>query len=373
MSEARDKIGFVEMWRGIAIITVVWHHYTARIPYSVMGADHPAAVSLPLGKIGVLIFFVISGYLIAASLRKSPDLASFYAKRISRIWPLFIAATLFVTLAMQFLDPPVVMRGQDAFYSEERHWYDVIGSLFFLADFGFQWADGAYWSILVELKFYALVGLFAAASPKHFDRWFALLALCVSGPQILIEILMPDRFGGMIQMANGLLIARYLPFFAVGILLYSRRFDGLITACIMIVVARLFLVGSEVAGLSAPVLLRFMAIFGVIVAIDGVLLGGRMFRFVGRYSYSLYLFHQMIGLSLIKLFVPHMPFDAAIIVAFALVMALAVAMSEGFEWRFRRYFNAPLHALFSRVGLGRFAVSPGASGTPPSPERRRPA
>lgn len=350
------KDNFIQVWRGIAALLVIYFHLSSRVPPSSLGMSEGPSLIFYSGKIGVLIFFIISGYLIVQSLQFSKNLASFYAKRISRIWPLFVLASVLIFLFLQLIDPPVVLTGPKKFYTHDPSVVDLAGSLFFLEDLGFHWVDGVFWSILVELKFYMWIGLLAAISQKDFIRHFALAALLMSGLEMLISFShIPELRPAQLAL-NGVFIAQYLPFFAIGALLVGKRDRGLLAAVIVLALAR---AGFETFGDPNFDALRtgqFLVVLAIVVAGDAMLLRSRIFLTLGDYSYSWYLFHQMIGLSLIKAFSSAMGYDEALVAVLCITFAIAVAASWAAEWRFRDQVYRALLALFTQIGLKRLSL-----------------
>ena len=349
---------FIEVWRGIAVLIVVYYHYVGRIPTASFGDVGSPWLPFYSGKLGVLAFFVISGFLITKSLGYSKNLADFYAKRLSRIWPLFIAASVFVFIGLQFVSPPVVLEGGKPFYTGERTAVDLIGTIFFLEDLGFEWIDGVYWSILVELKFYFFIGLMAAIWPASFDARFAAAAALLGLAELSCELFLPERYLMAKRLLNGLLVAQYLPFFAVGVLLFTRRAGRLLTLNMILVLA---FMGTKIASdpdFELTGTLRFLVALIALLAFDIAFLRERIFLFLGRYSYSLYLFHQMIGLAIINMLAARIGFNAAVIAAFAIVLVISVTMSELFEWRWRARTQARLARLFSLLRLDRLRLGP---------------
>lgn len=80
--------------RLLAASLVFWSH-----EFSITGQVDPAIFpGLTRGKLGVYIFFAISGYLVTESWTRDPHPVRFLLKRVLRIWPGLIAATLLVTL-----------------------------------------------------------------------------------------------------------------------------------------------------------------------------------------------------------------------------------------------------------------------------------
>ena len=74
----------IDAMRAFAICTVVLFHYTTTWPS--LDTD---GWRFPSGWVGVEIFFLISGYCIAETIRRSSSAADFLARRISRLYPAF--------------------------------------------------------------------------------------------------------------------------------------------------------------------------------------------------------------------------------------------------------------------------------------------
>ena len=83
-------MGGFDYLRLIAAVLVVAHH--ARV----LDGGPPLTLGLgpDLGALGVGVFFVISGYLVAGSLERTPRTGAFVAKRALRIFPGLLAALL---------------------------------------------------------------------------------------------------------------------------------------------------------------------------------------------------------------------------------------------------------------------------------------
>lgn len=363
MEKIKDT--FIEQWRGIAVFIVVYFHYSDRLPPAAFGFSQGPSINQHIGKLGVLLFFIISGYLIAKSLEASKTLADFYAKRISRIWPLFILANLTVFVFLQFFSPPTVTTGDYQFYEKGRDVVDLIGTMFFAADLGFDWIDGAFWSLLVELKFYFFIGMCAVLFPKRFATAFCVFALAASGLDFLI--LYFDRSGPIgfsdseqfrvvSQILHGLFVSQYLPIFAIGVALYRKKFDGLFTAVIFMACITALIGVYEIHLFKAEDNALFIMLFAFLVAADHVLFRDAIFMWIGKYSYAIYLFHQMIGLTIMKMIAPYITMDAAIVIALLSVSAIAWGASWLCEWRFRKLFIANLIRLFSLVGLNKLLI-----------------
>lgn len=361
-----QKNANIEIWRGIAVFIVVYFHFSARLePASLNSSAHPIVLN-HIGKLGVYIFFVISGYLIAMSLETSKSLADFYSKRISRIWPLFILANISIFVFLMFVPAPVDNVGPITFNTKSANVFDLIGTSFFLKDLGFRWVDGVYWSILVELKFYFFAGIFAWLFGPRYIRLFAIAAILiwlvdfsviVYSSEGRLTIAGHGTLRSFTMVYHALFIPHYLPFFALGMLMFRGKLDGLSSALAACCVITGLVAIDEDQIFSLRPNAIFLALLASALAIDTLLLRNRVFLWLGTYSYSLYLFHQMIGLSLISRFVPHMGIDLAIVAALGIICLISYGASQLVEWRFRRPCADLIMMVMRPLGLDKKVVA----------------
>jgi peptidoglycan/LPS O-acetylase OafA/YrhL len=138
--------------RGLAIIWVVLHNTTDHLPPTLHGASRVLALLLHPGWIGVQLFFALSGFLITAGLldtqRATNYFSAFYARRALRILPLYyivLLLLLIVAPALQ-LGPTLLrtnMKEQLSLWLFTVNWTHV-------APYGF----GHFWSLSIEEQFY---------------------------------------------------------------------------------------------------------------------------------------------------------------------------------------------------------------------------
>jgi len=82
------RLGWLDALRGFAAVTVVFRHTGATlIPW--LYRDTSGLVDT--GSFGVFLFFLVSGYIVPASLERRGDLRAFWIGRYFRIYPVFIA------------------------------------------------------------------------------------------------------------------------------------------------------------------------------------------------------------------------------------------------------------------------------------------
>lgn len=128
---------------------------------------------------GVPIFFVISGFLISASLGRNPDLRSYAINRFLRIYPGLWASTLVTLLAIVFFGDriwrAIELSGDSATYiiskwlAAQLTFAQFYNPFLLKANYGVGHLNGSLWTIPVELQFYVtlpMVVLFARGTAR---------------------------------------------------------------------------------------------------------------------------------------------------------------------------------------------------------------
>lgn len=92
MSLPKHRIAALDGLRGLAILMVILNHLHLGLLYtSTPGWFHPiVSMIINSGSIGVLIFFMLSGYLMATIYPTVPSAFDFWQKRYTRIFPAFV-------------------------------------------------------------------------------------------------------------------------------------------------------------------------------------------------------------------------------------------------------------------------------------------
>lgn len=149
------RILWLDVLRGAAILMVVLFHFTVRYPQKYPGnaLSGDPSLSLGFGWIGVHLFFMISGFIIYHTIQNKKGPLSFLTARLSRLMPPYWAA-IAVILGLEYLHAAV--------FSEPNRngLYDTLLNVAMVPDiFHARYLDGAFWSLFVEVKFYALFAL----------------------------------------------------------------------------------------------------------------------------------------------------------------------------------------------------------------------
>lgn len=141
------RLDFVDGLRAIAILTVFLTHGTEQLkPVSEHGAFLTKVVyDLNFGRLGVVTFFAISGFLIPSSVRgdRAEGALRFVISRLFRLYPVFWLSVMPSVITLYW------MSGKDL------PWPDIMLNFTMLPRFfGAEYANSAYWTLEVETIFY---------------------------------------------------------------------------------------------------------------------------------------------------------------------------------------------------------------------------
>ena len=83
------RLAWLDVLRGVAALCVVFDHFGSFVPPRIQ-----ATVSqwLDPGTYGVFVFFLISGYIVPASLERKGSVRTFWVSRVFRLYPLYLLA-----------------------------------------------------------------------------------------------------------------------------------------------------------------------------------------------------------------------------------------------------------------------------------------
>lgn len=360
-SPLRGHIEAIDTLRAIAVLLVV--------------AFHAAPNAMPGGFIGVDIFFVLSGYVIArrylfALLSGRETLASFFAARFRRLLPAAALVMLVTTIAMSILAKPEALHN----FSQT-----LMAQPFYVQNFVF-WYQGDYfesplqkpllhtWSLAVEEQFYIAFAIAILAA----GRWPRLLLVLLIGGalvSIVAGLLLVDRSP---KTAFFMLPTRAWQFaFGIGAYIVAQRLtDADRPLPFASALAVLGTLGCLLSGLmwteaaSFPSSHAAWASLCVVAALLGFEFQGapaalrlRSVRYVGTVSYGFYLWHWP-PLAIYYVATggaPRVPFAICLmIVAFAAASASYHLIERPI--RTRRLLRSPRQGAIGVIAVGAGAV-----------------
>ena len=313
--------------RGVAVLLVMLFHASHDVQ------SFPMAVYISFGWAGVDLFFVLSGFLITGILFDTRDqkgyFANFYARRILRIWPLYLAL-----LGVMFLAVPAIAPhwGAAAMGSAKPAWAFLLFVQNLAIGHVVTGPLSATWSLAVEEQFYFAWPLVIWLLPRKAIMRLAA-ALIVGSPLLRLGLLLGHAHFSMyyntLTRLDGLAVGSFLA-------IWLRDTEA--------ATVKRWAVAMLPAALIAAILLdqawiRYSAVAvasGAIVCLSFFMIPrNRFVQFTGRISYGLYLTHlAAFGLATkpeLRRHYPHSPAfnDGAYLIA-GLVMSYAIASLSWF-------------------------------------------
>lgn len=330
MSASRPALAYMPQLdglRGLAVAAVLVQHAVPTIGRSV-----------PLARLGVVLFFVLSGYLITRLLLAARDRAEadgnwrgafgrFYANRATRILPIYVL---------------VVGLGLAIGVGAARSYWPYLVT--FTTNWGMairgEWPDAYFhfWTLAVEEQFYLLWPLVILFGPRRWLPWLAG-ALVVIGP----------LFRGLAAAGGWHTVAIYcltpacvdsLGAGALVALIGGRTGRRLAVGCTATAIAVLALAGGTwpkavatdlaAAGLFAWAVHRAAGGFR---GPGGWLLAIAPLRYLGRVSYGMYVYHvflpplALLVFEAVGLYDPKVGLTPSVIAMLGVVLIGTVVMS----------------------------------------------
>jgi peptidoglycan/LPS O-acetylase OafA/YrhL len=281
-----NKLLSVEWLRGVAALGVcVMHIFCA---FDFFSKDElifqtyifPIAIA---GRIGVAVFFVISGFIIPYSMYQNrytfSNVGKFLLRRFARLEPPYLFS---IVLALATMAAVAWVRGLP--FSVD--WSGVALHLGYLNVF-FQkpWLCGVYWSLAIEFQYYLLIACLypLLTHPKPTYRLLFFVGTLAAGLYIA-------------QYTSFFFIFTHLPFFLMGIACFLQKVKLINTPTLFVKLALLAGV-IFVYHHKANAVLSTLAAVLIYINLD---IRWKPMYYLGKISYSLYLFHWIVGIELLR-------------------------------------------------------------------------
>lgn len=355
--------------RFIAALWVIIHHIEQiKLIFKVDNYWHLPFVDL-IGKLGVVLFFVLSGFLITYLLlqeRRATGTISirhFYLRRILRIWPLYyliVFLGLFILPLIPFFDIPL--------YSDLLHRNFLIKAVLFIVILPNLVATpvphiNQTWSIGVEEQFYAFwplllkkVGHPLRAALGTITVYLLIKFSLILLPQIGINnqaISFIAKFWNSFNvdcMAIGGVIAWALFYRRENIL--RVLFNRWVQVATYLITAAMIFWGVEIpylhqetyACLFAIIILNLAANNQTIIRLEHPVL-----HYLGKISFGIYMYHMIAILIAFKVLQPIFPGNNLLLYSASILLTILMA-SASYEWFEHRFIKAKVK--FSTVLSG---------------------
>ncbi|WP_433367729.1 acyltransferase family protein [Actinoplanes sp. CA-142083] len=375
------RMAWLDALRAIAALLVVYAHLSH---YLLRGARDFSAEWLHAGPAGVMLFFLVSGYIIPASLERHGDQRRFWIGRAARLYPLYLVVCGLVALTV-----PLTLSGAVAHLT-------MLPQLL-----GTPLLTPVVWTLSFEMAFYLLVaalfalGLHRASAAVAVALAIAAVATAPLTPARLATPMLPILVAGLLALGlvaltgrirhRRVVIAGALLMLAVAVTLLfadqdvSHVWDGLLIPAVMFTGTTIYRAehgqiprrhaAATITVVAGALLTNW---FAELVSLDALtpkymarsvitllVIGGsfaigmawrrtpRFLAWLGRVSYSTYLIHvPLIGLLAVPLTVLgerlRWPIELVAVAGF-------LALLFGLSWLAHRYIELPGQRLGRRL------------------------
>lgn len=279
------QVNIIDSLRSFAAISVCLFHFIC----TTVGLDYPATMSsiFSYGQNGVLVFFVISGFIIPWSMySKNYRLSSmlrFMAKRLARLEPPYLASILLI-LVIAFIKIKFHIGAE----SPEEITATRIGLHFgYLINFfpEYQWLNNVYWTLAIEFQYYLIMS-FMYLLFIHQNLYLRLLAYLLC---FVMAYVIPDP-----SLSH---FPAYAPLFLFGISVfqYKNNIIGKLELCLVMIACFVY---------NYAVISNVSAYFGLVTALVILFFSEvkiPVLDWLGKMSYSIYLIHPVIGAAVLNI------------------------------------------------------------------------
>lgn len=289
-----SRVNELDLLRFFAALAVVFHHYSlvgfAADSMTIMPYEFLALIS-KYGYLGVELFFMISGFVILMT-ASSGSLKKFAISRLIRLYPAFWACctiTFLVTLVMR--DPE---------YTTDFYQY-IVNMTMLSGFFDVPSMDSVYWSLFVELQFYALIAILLLLGRIHqAEQWFMFWLAAT-----ILQTIYPSSAFEFIVLRD------YSSYFIAGATFFMIWSKGITwVRCLTIAVTWYFAVYQSISEIehletlirndldpfiiTAVICVYFVMMIFIVLRRTGKI-GDINWTWLGALTYPLYLIHQNVG------------------------------------------------------------------------------
>ena len=172
----RRRLAWLDALRGVAALFVGFDHLGY---YVLQHARDVVYQWFDPGQYGVFVFFMVSGYIVPASLERKGSIRGFWVSRVFRLYPLYVCGLIGAVVLWKLGLGGIGRTNYDGETSLLTHVLMLSNVL------GTKNAINVVWTLSYEMAFYLLLtALFVTGTHKRSSRWallFAVAAVAAGG------------------------------------------------------------------------------------------------------------------------------------------------------------------------------------------------
>ncbi len=285
---------------------------------------------ISFSRLGVYVFFIISGFLIAGSLENSKSLTSFFWKRFLRIFP---ALVVVVALAVLVLGP-LVTNVSLATYFTSPATYRYLGGLVlyrltynlpgvFATNLYPHAVNGSLWTLPYEWTCYLVLAVCYPAIKKHRYVLIVLLAILCMVLRTVVGSLSIFPVVPVLHLDTRQFLL-YAFLFLLGSVAQQTLelipYKGYIVVVLMLSLA--LVNGSKLATYWLLIILPYVVLYLAAVQLPQKI---RAFFNKADFSYGMYIYAFPVGQMLVHFFAPHLTTTTLATITIIATLPLAAA------------------------------------------------
>lgn len=227
------RLRWLDALRGIAVLAVVYEHFAGYLLPDVKAAT---THWVHAGTFGVMLFFLVSGYIVPASIERRGSVRDFWIGRVFRLYPAYL-----LTIGAGVLVAKVGSGALPSQFDDQRA-TSVLAHLTMLHEvIGVNNLQTQFWTLAYEMCFYLIVTVVFVAGVHRFS---AEIAVLLAAAAAALGGLLPARMlvGDGLSLRN-LSVVTALVLFVGVVGVSSRRRVVILASAVLLGVFVLSLLG----------------------------------------------------------------------------------------------------------------------------------
>lgn len=349
-----NRLEQLDSIRGIAALFVFFNHVLLMFPI-MFSEQYGVGVTIlkdtPIhllwgGHEAVLIFFILSGYVLSLSFlsRKAVTYTTYLKKRIVRLYIPFVVALMFAIVMNSLLFNSNNLTGTSEWINHqwsEYKWTDILWHVLFIGEFDTHVFNGPVWSLVHEMRVSIIFPVLMVCILKL--SWFK--NLLIMGTFSVIGFLLSKLTGS--SNIDYFITLHYAAIFMAGALLAKHQNDisknfkklhewqvNLMIVCSILLLTYNYWFLPSLNLIHVEILSDWIATVGaaiwIVLAVSSAkvtrFLLQRPLMFVGKISYSFYLYHFIVILSMMYAFNGKLPLWSIGLISLAITLILSSIM-----------------------------------------------
>lgn len=331
-----ERIEGLDFFRGISAVFILLYHYTTRYNLSFGHIKQPYYFNVKYGYMAVAVFFILSGFLMYLKIDNEKP-KKFAIKRIIRLYPAFITAMILTTVVM-------IISG-DEFKSKVCNIKEWILNLTMLPElFRQKPVDGVYWTLQIEIIFYAIIWLIILMRKQDKIKIVSLIWISIS---VIVNVLIIQTDNLILKAIRIFGITQYCQLFITGIIMccFYKNENSKINYLVLV----LCLLNQLISlGLEYTIFLLLFDIVFYFIVIRKIIvykfINNKFILKISEISYPLYLTHQFIGFAIINK-IEKLGLTNEIYIIIPIITAVFIAFI------IHKYIEKPSYSIFSKYLL----------------------